>query len=95
MSDTRTVRAHVFVKGRVQGVFFRDHTRSVASSLGITGWVRNLPDGRVEIVAEGPESAVSSLVAWCREDPGLADVTGVAASYEEPRGEFSGFEKRL
>jgi len=61
------VRAHVYVSGRVQGVFFRDHTRRWADSLGVKGWVRNLPDGRVEAVLEGPKNEVEALLQRMEE----------------------------
>ena len=77
----------VFVTGRVQGVFFRGTCASEARRLGIGGWVRNLPDARVEAVFEGPEAAVEAMVAWCRHGPKLADVDGVDVRTEEPVGE--------
>jgi len=60
------VRAHVFVSGRVQGVFFRHETRREARMRGVKGWVRNLPDGRVEAVFEGEEEAVKELIEFCK-----------------------------
>ncbi len=65
------------MSGRVQGVFFRDTCRRKARSAGVSGWVRNRPDGRVEAVFEGPPGAVEALVAWCREGPPQAVVEGV------------------
>ncbi|MCS7216104.1 MAG: acylphosphatase [Candidatus Bipolaricaulota bacterium] len=87
-------RVHLFVSGRVQGVFFRAHTRDLAQRLGLTGFVRNLPDGRVEVVAEGPEEKLQELVAFCHRGPPLAHVTGVEVRWEEPTGEFRGFSVR-
>lgn len=87
-------RVHLFVSGRVQGVFFRAHTRDLARRLGLRGFVRNLPDGRVEIVAEGEEEALRKLAAFAHQGPPLAQVTGVEESWEEPTGEFSGFSVR-
>lgn len=84
-------RAHVFVSGRVQGVFFRDHTRRWASSLGLSGWVRNLADGRVEALAEGEKEKIESLIGKLREGPPLSWVENVATEWEEYTGEFSGF----
>lgn len=72
MSDHRRVR--VLATGRVQGVFFRDSTRREAQRLGLTGWVRNRPDGRVEAEFQGPGEAVDEAVAFCRRGPGHADV---------------------
>ncbi|MEN3010505.1 MAG: acylphosphatase [Candidatus Bipolaricaulaceae bacterium] len=87
-------RVHLFVSGRVQGVFFRAHTRDLAQRLGLTGFVRNLPDGRVEVVAEGPEEKLQELIAFCHQGPPLAHVTGVELRWEEPTGEFRGFSVR-
>jgi acylphosphatase len=88
------VRAHVFVSGNVQGVFFRQETRNRARSRGLTGWVKNLPDGRVEAVYEGPEDAVDQMVEWCRSGPRWAEVTDVEVDREEPEG-LEGFEVRF
>jgi acylphosphatase len=85
------VRAHVWISGRVQGVFFRAHTKEVAEKLGLTGWVRNLPDGRVEAVFEGEEEAVKEAIEWCKRGPPLAKVERVEVRYEEPTGEFKDF----
>lgn len=75
MSDYRRVR--VLADGRVQGVFFRDSTRREAQRLGLTGWVANRPDGRVEAEFQGPADAVEAAVAFCRRGPGHADVTAL------------------
>jgi len=91
LAEDRRIRAHVYVSGRVQGVFFRDSARGKARSLGVGGWVRNLPDGRVEAVFEGTRDAVEEMVRWCGEGPPHARVENVESSYEEPRGE-RGFE---
>jgi acylphosphatase len=80
-------RAHVVVRGRVQGVFFRVEARDRARSLGLSGWVRNEPDGNVEAVFEGPRERVESMVAWCERGPRGAQVEGVDVRWEEPRGE--------
>lgn len=84
-------RAHILVCGRVQGVFFRDHTRTWASSLGLTGWVRNLRDGRVEVVAEGDKENIESLIRRLEEGPPLSMVEKVDVDWEDGRGEFSDF----
>ena len=86
-------RAHVHVSGRVQGVYFRATTRDEAHEAGVDGWVRNLPDGRVEAVFEGPEDAVESMVAFCREGSPAARVEDVAVEYGDPEG-IEGFEVR-
>jgi acylphosphatase len=87
-------RAHVLVSGKVQGVFYRDSTRQKAESLGLAGWVRNLRDGRVEAVFEGPEDAVKDAVAWCREGSPNARVTDVDVLWTEPEEKLEGFEVR-
>ena len=86
-------RAHVRVSGWVQGVFFRDSTREKAEELGVSGWVRNLPDGRVEAVFEGDPDRVGEMVAWCESGPSSADVDDVSVEDETPEG-LSGFEVR-
>jgi acylphosphatase len=80
-------RARVVVRGRVQGVFFRVETRDRARSLGISGWVRNAPDGSVEAVFEGDRERIESMLTWCRRGPSLARVDEVQAEWEEPVGE--------
>jgi acylphosphatase len=78
MSDADDVqRVHLWISGRVQGVFFRSATREQARARGLTGWVRNAPDGRVEAEVQGPSAAVERLVAECREGPPGAKVTTV------------------
>jgi len=91
--DNRRVR--VTVAGRVQGVFFRAATQDKARSLGLAGCVRNLPDGRVELLAEGPDAAVCELIAWCRVGPRLARVDRFEVLEEEPTGEWAGFSVLL
>jgi acylphosphatase len=86
-------RTRVFVTGRVQGVWFRESCREQAVALGVSGWVRNLADGRVEAVLEGPPAAVTRVVQWCHEGPGRARVDGVEAHPEPPVGE-TGFRVR-
>ena len=82
MSD-RT-RAHVYVTGRVQGVFFRATTRERAAEQGVDGWVKNLPDGRVEAVFEGEADAVEAMVEFCHEGSPKARVEDVSVDYEQP-----------
>lgn len=95
MSDTNNERhrTRVLVSGDVQGVFFRDSTRQQANRLGLVGWVRNLPDGDVEAVFEGPEDAVRQAVEWCAHGPEHAHVENVSAEHESPEN-LSGFEVR-
>ncbi len=92
MSDDRS-RAQVFVSGRVQGVFFRATTRDQATAHDVDGWVRNLDDGRVEAVFEGPEADVEAMVAFCHEGSDAARVEDVEVSYEAPEG-IDGFRIR-
>jgi acylphosphatase len=87
-------RVHVHVAGRVQGVFFRDAARQRARQLGLSGWVRNTSDGRVEAVFEGDSGSVEEIIEWCGEGPPDASVSEVKSNYEEPRGDLSGFEIR-
>ncbi len=84
-------RAHIWVSGKVQGVWYRATTVDEARKLGLTGWVRNLPDGRVEIVAEGPKELLDRLIVWCREGPPLAIVDDVKVIWESYSGEFLSF----
>lgn len=86
------VRAHVRIRGLVQGVYFRASTAETARSLGVTGWVRNTAEG-VEAVFEGPRPAVDRAVAWCHAGPTSAVVEGVTVDREEPEG-LRGFEVR-
>ncbi len=84
-------RVHIWVSGKVQGVWYRASTVEEARRLGLTGWVRNLPDGRVEIVAEGPKERLEELIAWCHEGPPLAVVDRVDVVWETATGEFPDF----
>jgi acylphosphatase len=85
------VRAHVFVSGLVQGVFFRHETRLRAIRNNVTGWVRNLPDGRVEAVFEGEKENVDAMVAFCQRGPPGAIVKKIEVKWEDPTGEFKDF----
>jgi acylphosphatase len=87
------IRYRVVVEGRVQGVWFRESTRRAAEELGVSGWVRNLSDGRVEAVFEGPELAVIRAVEWTRSGPPRAVVTSLEQTAEKPEG-IVGFEVR-
>ncbi len=85
------VRAHVIIRGFVQGVAFRYYTWRLARSLGVKGWVRNNPDGTVEAVFEGDEDAVREMLKFCHEGPPSARVDSVDVNYEPYRGEFDDF----
>ncbi|MBV9387994.1 MAG: acylphosphatase [Chroococcidiopsidaceae cyanobacterium CP_BM_ER_R8_30] len=80
------VRAHIFVTGMVQGVGYRLSTLAKAKQLGVGGWVRNLPDGRVEAVFEGVQNLVEEMVNWCHNGPTDAVVRDLIIEYEEPEG---------
>jgi len=88
-------KVRIFVSGRVQGVFFRANTRDKANELGLKGWVRNLPDGRVEVVAEGERPALKRLIEFCRKGPEGAKVENIEIEWEEPGNEFETFEIRF
>ncbi|MDY7082529.1 MAG: acylphosphatase [Halobacteria archaeon] len=86
-------RAHVFVSGKVQGVYYRANTRDTAREKDVKGWVKNLADGRVEAVFEGEKEKVESMVEWCHEGSPRAEVEDVEVEWEEPEGNgFDGFE---
>jgi len=90
-----TVRAHLTIKGKVQGVWYRGSTQAAAARIGaLTGWVRNLPDRDVEAVVEGPRDRVDALIAWCHQGPPSAHVTAVDVVWEEPSGNHRDFHVR-
>jgi acylphosphatase len=84
-------RARVYVSGRVQGVFFRAETADMANGLGLAGWVRNLPDGRVEALFEGEKEEVEKAVDFCRRGPPGARVQNLEVKWEDWIGEFQDF----
>ena len=86
------IRIRIIIEGRVQGVWFRDSTRREAVTLGVFGWVRNRPNGTVEVLAEGPEDNVKKLVSWCHHGPPAAKVQQVHKATEEWKGEFKSFD---
>jgi acylphosphatase len=88
------VRVHVFVGGRVQGVFFRVETQREAFENRVTGWVRNTSDGRVEAVFEGEKHNVEKLIDFCRRGPSVAKVKKIGVYWEKYVGEFNRFEIR-
>jgi acylphosphatase len=89
---TEKVRARVIVSGRVQGVFFRAETKHAAHRFGVSGWVRNCPDGTVEATFEGPQQAVDDVIAWCHHGPRMARVADVKVTWENHIGDLKGFE---
>jgi len=88
------VRAHVFISGRVQGVFFRYETKRMALRRGVSGWVRNLPDGRVEALFEGEKSNVEEMIRFCHRGPPGAIVKNVKVIWEQPTGDLQSFQIR-
>ena len=88
------VEARVVVSGRVQGVWFRGFTQRVASDAGVSGWVRNLPDRRVEVLLQGDRAAVEKVVGFLREGPPGASVTDIAVSWGPPSEVYRGFHIR-
>lgn len=89
----QTIRRRVTVQGRVQGVFFRDSTRERASAHGVSGWARNMPDGSVEAVLEGPPESVERVLSFLRDGPPRAEVAELQVREETPEG-LSGFSVR-
>ena len=85
------IRAHVFVSGKVQGVYFRQNTKEAAARHNVAGWVRNLPDGRVEAIFEGDEANVNEVIEWCHVGPPKAKVDDVSVKFEKHTGEFADF----
>jgi acylphosphatase len=94
MSENKLFRLHAYVKGRVQGVGFRYFVLQSVEGLDLTGWVRNLYDGRVEVVAEGAHESLNRLLVALRKGPISADVQDVDYEIEEGKGEFEGFRVR-
>lgn len=88
------LEVYLKIYGVVQGVNFRSDAQKQARSLGLSGWVRNLPDGTVEVVAQGKKDDLEKLVAWAQTGPDSAEVKKVDVSFREPSGQYSGFEVR-
>ena len=84
-------QVHLIIKGKVQGIFFREFTMKAARKLGLIGFVRNLSDGTVEIVAEGEEEDLKKLIAECRKGPLMAHVEDIEIGYGKPEKEFDNF----
>lgn len=89
-----TIRAHMNITGRVQGVWYRASTQAKAKELGLTGWVRNCEDGSVELAAEGERATLVSLIAWAHDGPPGARVEAVVLRWEAAAGGFAGFNVR-
>jgi acylphosphatase len=93
-ATTENARVHAHITGLVQGVGYRFSTVRQAERLGVAGWVRNRPDGSVELLAEGPRQRLESLVEWCRQGPTPARVEAVETDWQPARGEFRSFGVR-
>lgn len=89
------IRVQIIVSGRVQGVFFRQNTLIKAKELGVFGWVKNLPDGRLEAVFEGEKKKVEEIVSWTKKGPVSAKVNDIKVEWQEYKGEFKGFNIRF
>ena len=87
-------RVHLIIHGYVQGVFYRASTCDAANRIGLKGWVRNLPDGNVEAVFEGPDDKILRIIEWCREGPPGARVTKIDEKRVDYTGEFNSFDVR-
>ncbi len=89
-----TKAVQLIISGRVQGVFFRAHTKEVADSLGLKGYVRNTEDGDVEAVVVGDEIKIKEFIEWCKKGPSAAKVEDIKIGYPEVKEEFAEFEIR-
>ena len=85
------VRIHICISGKVQNVFYRDFVKRHAIALNVTGWVKNLPDGKVEIIAEGEKEKVKQMVDWVKQGPPAAQVSNIDIERKEYKGEFKEF----
>lgn len=91
MDSKKKIRVRVFITGKVQGVYFRQNTKQMATRHKVAGWVRNLDDGSVEAVFEGDEVNVSEVIEWCHVGPPKAQVDDVHVKFEKYTGEFADF----
>ncbi len=89
-----SVQIRLNIRGRVQGVFYRVSARQEALRLGLTGWIRNCPDGTVELLAQGPRALCDELLRYCHEGPPGASVDEIDVSWGEPSAEYVGFDVR-
>ena len=87
----KLLRAHLLISGRVQGVCFRAETEAEAARRGLTGWVRNTPGGKVEVLIEGPDEAVGPMIEWCRRGPEAARVVDLRVEWEPHQGNIPDF----
>lgn len=82
---------HVLISGRVQGVWFRANTQRKAQELGITGWVRNTSDGKVEAIFEGETTQLKNMISWCHKGPQFSQVTNVEIQHKQYTGQYTSF----
>ena len=87
-------KVHIIVHGHVQGVFFRHYTKKTALILGLKGYTRNMPNGTVEVIAEGPENKIKELIEFCKKGPEAAMVEKIDVKFEKASNEFKGFSVR-
>ena len=87
-------QAHLIIAGKVQGVFYRASCQDVAVKYGLNGWVKNLPSGEVEVLAQGNKEQIEKLIEWCKKGPPQADVIYVKIEWKEVKEKFSSFEIR-
>ncbi|MBF0104676.1 MAG: acylphosphatase [Deltaproteobacteria bacterium] len=92
MTTNKNKRVHLIVSGRVQGVCFRHHTQQTAHTLGLLGFVKNIPDNRVEIVAEGLHDQLVQIINWAHQGPRSARVETVSVEWEDATNEFASFD---
>src|SRR3989344_4720433 len=91
-NSNKSIRAHIIVKGHVQGIFFRLNTKRVAMEFGLRGYVKNLDDGNVEIVAEGKGGRINEFIEFCKVGPKMAKVEGIDIKFEKAKENFESFE---
>jgi acylphosphatase len=89
------VQLHLFIGGYVQGVGYRAFVKREAERLGLTGWVRNLPDGRVEVIAQGEKKVLEELIKLCLKGPFMAEVEGISLTWEKAEKKYSNFQVLL
>ena len=88
-------RVHIIVHGSVQGVFFRANAKKIAESLGLNGYTKNMDDGTVEVVAQGPEEKIKELIEFCKKGPEMSNVKKIEFEFKKVSDEFNGFEVRI
>lgn len=89
------VCAHILVSGRVQGVAFRYYARNIAIQLDVKGWIKNLPNGQVELVVEGSKNSVEEMVEWCKRGPRMAEVEDIEVDWLPYSGKFGQFQLKV